>query len=311
MNAIELNDVTVVYKGYHFYQRATTILEHVNLSVAEGEVFGLIGPNGAGKTTLIKTLLGLVFPTKGEVKLFGEQMPQSHLYLKLGYLPEHPMFYPYLTARELLNDYGKLFHLKTALRKQQIDDVLERVGLASVPASKRLGHYSKGMLQRFGVAQAILHNPPLLILDEPMSGLDPMGRHDLSLLIQDLSREGKTIVFVSHILHDVEVLCDRVGILNHGQLTQSISIETVLSSSISGIQVVLEARPGLALKLADLVCDTKEIGHRLIVVVENFQALAKLVPLIQQEQTDIISVNILRDSLEEHFIKTIQKERSL
>lgn len=307
MNAIELKDVTVVYKGYHFYQRSTTVLHHISLHVQEGEIFGLIGPNGAGKTTLIKTLLGFVFPQSGEIRIFGELMPQPHVYKRLGYLPEQPMFYGFLTARELLEDYARLFKLPPQLRKKRIDTVLERVGLARVAKEKRLGQYSKGMLQRFGVAQAILHDPPLLILDEPMSGLDPMGRHDLSVLIQDLGREGKTIVFVSHILHDIETLSDRICIINQGHMVKTTAIETLLSSTIKGIQLVMEAQPELEAKLAPLAASCQQIGNRLIVMVPDFNQLHRVIEAAERAKGHVIGINILRDSVEDYFLKTVRE----
>jgi ABC-2 type transport system ATP-binding protein len=306
MNAIEIKDLSVVYKGQHFYQPATTVLHHVSLNVEKGEVLGLIGPNGAGKTTLIKALLGFVFPKQGEIKIFGEVMPKPQIYKQLGYLPEQPIFYGYLTAAQLLDEYASLFHLPQNKRKKRIKEVLDRVGLGLVPSHKKLGQYSKGMLQRFGLAQAILHDPPLLILDEPMSGLDPMGRHDLSLLIQALSQEGKTIVFVSHILHDVETLSDRICIMNHGHLIETTEIDTLLSSTVKGIQVVVKAQPELQSKLEPFAASCVQSGHRLIVVLPDFTHLHHVVETVQQAQGTVIGIDILRDSLEDYFLKTVR-----
>jgi len=192
-------------------------LEGLDLNVHEGEVFGFLGPNGAGKTTTIKILMGLIHPTSGTAKIFSHPADNIDVKSKIGFLPESSHFYDYLTASEILSFYGQLFGLSKNLIKERALSLLKRVGLAS-SAKLQLRKFSKGMLQRIGIAQALINDPDLIILDEPMSGLDPIGRKEMRELILGLKAQGKTIFFSSHIIHDVEMICDRVGILAHGKL---------------------------------------------------------------------------------------------
>jgi len=192
-------------------------LEGVNLTVCKGETFGLLGPNGAGKTTLQKVLLGLIRPTSGKATVLGHAPEEAAARARVGYLPENPYFYTYLTGREFVEFCGGLFGMSGPALHQRATQLLERVGMGHA-ANTQLRKYSKGMLQRVGVAQALINDPEIVFLDEPMSGLDPVGRRELRDLILSLKAEGKTIFFNSHILSDVEALCDRVGILDQGRL---------------------------------------------------------------------------------------------
>jgi ABC-2 type transport system ATP-binding protein len=192
-------------------------LEDVSLSVYPGETFGLLGPNGAGKTTLQKIVLGLIRPTSGSVAVLGATPDQTAVRARVGYLPENPYFYTYLTGREFLYFCGGLFQIPKATLKPRVDELLERLSMTAA-ADTQLRKYSKGMLQRIGVAQALVNDPELIFLDEPMSGLDPLGRKQLRDLILELKRAGKTIFFNTHILSDVELICDRIGILAGGRL---------------------------------------------------------------------------------------------
>lgn len=192
-------------------------LEAVSLSVYPGETFGLLGPNGAGKTTLQKIVLGLLRPTSGSVTVLGATPDQTAVRERIGYLPENPYFYTYLTGREFLHFCGGLFQIPKAQLTPRVNDLLERLSMTQA-ADTQLRKYSKGMLQRIGVAQALVNDPELVFLDEPMSGLDPLGRKQLRDLILDLKQAGKTIFFNTHILSDVELICDRIGILAGGKL---------------------------------------------------------------------------------------------
>jgi len=216
MHPIEARDLTVVYRP-GLLGRPVTGLDGLNLHVEPGEVFGYIGANGAGKTTTIKTLLGLNRPTRGEALLFGVGSNRPESRRDVGFLPESPYFYEYLTGLETVEFYARLSGIPSADRSPRAAEVLERVGLAGA-AERRVRTYSRGMRQRLGLAQAIVHRPKLLILDEPMSGLDPLGRRDVRLLIQEIAREGATVFLSSHILSDVESLCDRVGVVAGGKL---------------------------------------------------------------------------------------------
>ncbi len=220
--AAQLDNVSKVYRRSHLGKMTLTPgVEGVTLSIQQGEVFGLLGLNGAGKTTTIKLLLGLLFPTSGSVRLFDQILPNLNVMNRVGYLPELPSFYKYLTVTELLRLYATLSDLPSQTLAERAPRVIAQVGLAR-HLQKRLGEYSKGMLQRAGFAQALLHDPALLVLDEPVSGLDPLGLKEIRQLLSDLNKQGKTIFFSSHIISEAEKLCRRVGILHEGRLARVI-----------------------------------------------------------------------------------------
>jgi ABC-2 type transport system ATP-binding protein len=214
--AVAISNLTKVYPP-QIGQPAKVGLSDVSLTVEHGETFGLLGPNGAGKTTLQKTLLGLIRPTSGTARVLGSDPSDTRVRARIGYLPENPYFYTYLTGQEFLAFCGGLFGLHGKPLAERIDQLLERVGMTHA-RNLALRKYSKGMLQRIGVAQALINDPEIVMLDEPMSGLDPVGRKELRELILGLKSEGKTIFFNTHILSDVEALCERVGILANGKL---------------------------------------------------------------------------------------------
>ncbi len=220
--AAHLDNVTKVYRRRHLGKLTVTPgVDHITLAIKQGEVFGLLGLNGAGKTTTIKLLLGLLFPTTGRVSLFGQPLPNLHIMNKIGYLPELPTFYKYLTVGELLSLYATLSDLPASQLKDRAPKVIAQVGLAP-HQKKRLGEFSKGMLQRAGLAQAMLHDPDLLVLDEPVSGLDPLGLKEMRQLLAELNQDGKTIFFSSHIISEAEKLCHRVAIIHQGRLARII-----------------------------------------------------------------------------------------
>jgi ABC-2 type transport system ATP-binding protein len=220
--AAQLQEVTKVYRRSHLGKLTLTPgVDTVTLNIKKGEIFGLLGLNGAGKTTTIKLLLGLLFPTHGTVRLFGQVLPNLKVMNQVGYLPELPSFYKYLTVSELLALYATLSDMPRGTLEDRAPKVIAQVGLAS-HAHKRLGEYSKGMLQRAGLAQALLHDPEMLVLDEPVSGLDPLGLKDMRQLLTDLNQQGKTIFFSSHIISEAEKLCHRVAILHQGRLARTI-----------------------------------------------------------------------------------------
>ncbi|MCD6400191.1 ABC transporter ATP-binding protein, partial [candidate division WOR-3 bacterium] len=208
MNVLKIENLVKIYYS-PFLRKKTYGLRGLNLEVKEGEIFGLLGPNGAGKTTTLKTIVGILKPTSGRIKLFESYNIERKKSL-LGFLPENPYFYRHLTGYELLLFYSKIFKEKKS--RKEIYSLLDRVGVKNA-AHKKIGNYSKGMLQRIGLAQAIINDPAFVILDEPMSGLDPIGRKEIKDLIFQLKQSGKTILFSSHILPDVEEICERVGIL--------------------------------------------------------------------------------------------------
>jgi ABC-2 type transport system ATP-binding protein len=229
MNAVEIQNLKKVYEA-GVGQREIMALDGISLAVVQGEVFGFLGPNGAGKTTTIKILVGLIQQTSGTAKLFGKDINNAETRSNIGFLAESPYFYEYLTAEESLSFYGQLFDLSKNEIKSRSSALLKQVGLES-SANVQLRKFSKGMLQRIGIAQALINDPELIILDEPMSGLDPIGRKEMRELIQSLKVQGKTIFFSSHIIHDVEMICDRVAILVHGKLLAVGRIDEITSES--------------------------------------------------------------------------------
>jgi ABC-2 type transport system ATP-binding protein len=215
------------------------VLHDLDLAVEAGEVFGLLGPNGAGKTTTIKLVTALLFPDRGQVRIDGRDVRRPEARRALGYLPENPYFYDYLTGREFLDFYGCLYGLGPGERRRRAGELLEQLGLAAA-AGMRLRRYSKGMLQRLGFAQALLGRPRLLVLDEPMSGLDPVGRRDFRDLILQSRDRGATVFFSSHILQDAEMICDRVAILVAGRLRSVVRLDQLLGAAGAGYEVTVE-----------------------------------------------------------------------
>ncbi|MFN3430398.1 MAG: ABC transporter ATP-binding protein [Candidatus Sericytochromatia bacterium] len=219
---LEATHLTKTYVTPFTRKRITTLTD-LNLAVAPGETFGLLGPNGAGKTTSQKLFLGLLKPTSGSVRLFGKPPTDASARARVGFLPENPYFYTYLTGREFLEFCADLFNLPAATKRQRVVELLELVSMTHA-ANTQLRKYSKGMLQRIGIAQALINDPELVFLDEPTSGLDPLGHKQITDIIRQLKVRGKTIFFNSHIMMDVQELCDRVAILHKGKL---IALDTV------------------------------------------------------------------------------------
>jgi len=225
---LETHGLTKHYR-HQWTLRRFCVLDSLDLHVEEGEIFGLIGPNGAGKTTTFKLLLGLLRPTSGMATFYGQPL-QPAARAAIGFLPEHPYFYDYLTVTETLDLYARLYGVASDLRHRRVTEVIDQVQLGHKRRA-RLRTLSKGTLQRVGIAQAILNRPRLVILDEPMSGLDPAGRHHMRELILSLRQDGTTVIFSSHILPDAEALCDRVGILTQGRLREVIDLRNTNSSA--------------------------------------------------------------------------------
>src|SRR6185369_8727613 len=233
MLAVETFGLEKTYRVGFWRSSPKIALKSVTLSVNEGEIFGYLGPNGAGKTTTIRLLMGLVNPTGGSMKMLGGSIEDPGIRAQIGFLPEQPYFYDYLTAKELLNYYADLSAVPAKECSRRIERTLARVGLAQDAWNTQLRKFSKGMLQRVGLAQAILHEPKLVILDEPMSGLDPTGRREVRDLIEELNHEGKTVLFSTHILSDAEALCDRVAVIGKGEL-RGVGVVADLTASVKG-----------------------------------------------------------------------------
>lgn len=226
---IEAQNLTKVYRDFWGRQKVRA-LKALDLEVRKGEIFGLLGPNGSGKSTTIKLLLGLLFPTSGRALVFGKDATEVTKNEKIGYLPEESYLYKYLTAEETLDFYGRLFDMPSSTRRQRIDELIEQVGLTWAKR-RQLKEYSKGMTRRIGLAQALINDPDLVLLDEPTSGLDPIGTREMKDMIIDLKERGKTVVICSHLLADVQDVCDRIAILYQGELTEQGRVDSLLKVS--------------------------------------------------------------------------------
>ena len=302
MLAVETSDLTKDYYVGFFRKRPRRALDGLNLRVERGEVFGLLGPNGAGKTTTLKILLRLVFPTSGTARILGRELDDVAMHARVGYLPENPYFYDHLTAQEFMNYAGELFGLRPAERQRRIDRLLKRLGLGA-SRDLPLRKFSKGMVQRVGIAQALINDPELVFLDEPMSGLDPLGRREVRDLILELKAEGKTIFFSTHILSDAEVLCDRVAILNRGRLHGCGELGEILSLGVAVTEVVLE-NPGEEL-LKELRLYTRSVvrtGEHVRLEVPAESDVARVLALVVRHTAKIVSVNPVKMSLEDYFM---------
>ncbi len=287
-----------------FFQRAEVVaVDHLDLEVMEGEIFGFLGPNGAGKTTTIKMLLGLIFPDEGKAEVLGFPAGAQEMRRIVSYLPENPYFYDHLTGGELLDFFGRIFGLSAAERKKRVDDLLELVGLKN-DKSKQLKQYSKGMQQRIGIAQSLINDPRLLILDEPTSGLDPVAHIEIRKLIESIRDQGKTVFLCSHQLTDVELVCDRVCILNYGKLMRAGRVEELVAEGRTEITAtgVPEA---VAIKLKAMAASVNSDNGKLTVTCSDGDVVNEMVDLVRGAKGKILSVVPLKRSLEDVFVETV------
>lgn len=284
-------------------------LDGLSLTVGRGEIFGFLGPNGAGKTTTLKILLGLVRATSGSALLLGQPAGDVETRRRIGFLPESPYFYDYLTAEEFLGFYGQLAGLNRAAIAQRITDLLHLVGLVDARA-RQLRKFSKGMLQRIGLAQALIHDPELVILDEPMTGLDPVGRKQVRDLILSLRDRGKTVFFSTHILHDVEMVCDRVGIMMKGRLVASGRVdELVRQDHTRSVEVVCQhiKVEGNAF-IHSLATRVLQQGQQCLIVLPSSDAVDAMVGEIRRQGGRLLSVTPHKASLEDLFFQEAAQE---
>jgi ABC-2 type transport system ATP-binding protein len=305
--AIEIENLTKDYPFGFLHLKKKTSLEGLTMTVEEGETFGFLGPNGAGKSTTIKLLVGLIFPTSGSARILGKPTSDIEMHRDIGYLPEQPYFYDYLTAAELL-DYFARFHDLTAVdRRERVQRMLEKVGLETA-RKIQLRKYSKGMLQRVGLAQAILHDPKVVILDEPMSGLDPVGRREVRDIILELKREGKTVLFSTHILSDAEILCDRVGVIVGGKLRGVGAPDEIVGLKAHGLEVLFE-HSGSVARAAALLGKATKTGSRYRLLVSEEELYATLEQL-HGAGAKIVGVAQVKASLEEYFMHLVAADRA-
>ncbi len=303
MAAIEILDLEKSYRVGFWRHRPKVALHPLRLTIEEGEVFGFLGPNGAGKTTTLKLLMGLVSPTAGTARILGMDIDDPRVKAQVGFLPEQPYFYDYLTGEELLTYYAQLSEVPAKERSRRVAQMLERVGLTD-SARTQLRKYSKGMLQRVGLAQAILHHPKLVFLDEPMSGLDPMGRREVREMIQEMRKEGKTVFFSTHILSDAEALCDRVAIIHQGEL-RGVGAVAHLTSQAKGKVEIIFCAPAVPAALTSLGAEARVSGDMVNAVVEEEKQDAAL-EILQRAHIRLISLNPVRSSLEEFYVQKLR-----
>lgn len=293
-----------VYRTGFWLRQKVESLKACTLSVEKGETFGLLGPNGAGKTTLLKTLLGIIRPTSGKAMVLGCSIEDRTMRQRLGYLPENAYYYDYLTAWEFLEFTAGLFQIPKEVQKQRIPQLLEVVGLSKNTAKKKqLRQYSKGMLQRVGMAQALINNPDVVFLDEPMSGLDPTGRYQVKEIILALKKQGKTIFFNSHVLSDVEQICDRIAILAKGELIAVGSLDELLGRSKSYHVAIENGNPDILKRwIPDLNYEDGYWCGHLQGEPQEFMASLRLM------SAQLIHLKLARPSLEEFFVEKIREK---
>ncbi len=302
---IEINDLVKDYETGFFKKKKVRAVDGVTLSVRGGQIFGFLGGNGAGKTTTIKMLMSLLFPTSGTAKILGQDISDFTMHRKIGYCPENPYFYDYLTPRELLAYFGELFEVDKGKTKARAEDLLEKVGLEDRDRSRQLRKFSKGMLQRVGLAQSLINDPEIVFLDEPMSGLDPIGRREVRELIASLRDQGKTVFMSTHILSDVEALCDEVAILRKGKLAASGTLDELLVSHAENqvFEVTLRGLPTEGLVLEGV--DASQIvarGQGITVRVDDESQIESILSEARRQGGKLVSVQSTKQSLEELFV---------
>ncbi|MCA9528803.1 MAG: ABC transporter ATP-binding protein [Myxococcales bacterium] len=298
-------EVEHLKKTFHigFFRKRVEAVRDVSFEVRRGEILGILGPNGAGKTTTIKSLLGLIFPTSGTVRLCGQPEPTREARRRVGYMPENPYVYSYLKPLEFLDLCGRLVGLSRQERRERGRAIVERVGLSHA-VDRPIGKFSKGMTQRIGLAQALLHDPDLLILDEPMSGLDPIGRKEVRDLLLEQRRAGKTLLFTSHILTDVESLCDRVVIVRSGEVAAEGVISELVGAAAKRVEIELtECSEPLQRVLRDHGEVRTSSEGRVEIAVEGKDEAAEVVRLAVDGGANVEAVVPNRESLEALFMR--------
>lgn len=322
MPAVETRELTKIYVRdvvdveygrlkIRLKNRRVAALKNLNLTVEEGEIFGLLGPNGAGKTTTLKILMGLIYPTHGTAFIMGKPLGDKRVKELIGFLPENPYFYEYLRGWEFLDYYGQLYGISKLKRRARIEELLALVGLTEA-ANLPLKGYSKGMLQRIGLAQALLNDPQIVVLDEPQSGLDPFGRKEIRDIILQLRDKGKTVFFSSHILSDAELICQRVGILNRGELIAVGALRDLLSTRVKEYEIV--ATNLTAAEVKELGQNAQRVVQQkdevMFVVTQKEVAERILTYLVKPGNNRLVSFTPRQETLEEYFIQQIRAEAS-
>jgi ABC-2 type transport system ATP-binding protein len=307
MPIVEIENLVKDYEVGFWRKRRVRALDSLSLSVDQGEIFGFLGANGAGKTTTLKLLMRLIFPTSGAARILGHDIADVSMHTWIGYLPENPYFYDYLSAREFLDYCGEIFGLSKSQRRKRAAELLGRVKLDEKKWDTQLRKFSKGMLQRVGLAQALVNDPQVVFLDEPMSGLDPVGRREVRDLIAALRQEGKTVFMCSHILSDIEVLCDRVAILKRGRLAHVGSLDELRRRAGDSNLVEVIATAIDAQTLTSNLPDTNEIqvtstASGVRIMVPDEAEVDSVIAALRKSGGKLVSVQPVRQSLEELFL---------
>ncbi|MBI4475191.1 MAG: ABC transporter ATP-binding protein [Acidobacteria bacterium] len=307
MAVIEIENLTKDFYLGFWRKRPFRALDGISLSIEAGEVFGFLGPNGAGKTTTLKILMNLIRPTSGTARILGQPVDSVTMRRRIGYLPENPYFYDYLTPNELLTYVGNLFGMRHPELKSKVDSLLQTVGLESARHTA-LRKFSKGMVQRIGIAQALINDPEVVFLDEPMSGLDPLGRREVREVVHALKQAGVTVFFSSHILPDVEALCDRVAIMNKGRILEVGALHDILKMRIEGHEIILGRLQHISLEeLKGMSQRLHKMGDRVRLHVDNSGQVGAIVSYALARGAELISVNPIRASLEDYFFREVEK----
>jgi len=304
MPAIQITNLTKDYEVGFWRKRKVRALDGLSLSIEHGQIFGFLGANGAGKTTTLKLLMRLIFPTAGSARILGHDIQDVSMHQRIGYLPENPYFYDYLTAREFLDYCAQIFGYSAAVRKKRAADLLARVKLDEKRWDTQLRKFSKGMLQRVGLAQSLVNDPEIVFLDEPMSGLDPVGRREVRDLIAALRDEGKTVFMCSHILSDIEVLCDRVAILKKGRLAQEGHLDELrrTSEGPSRMEVMATGIDAETLKQNLPEAEITPTPRGLRIEISSEDEIDGVLAALRKVGGKVVSVQPLTQSLEELFL---------
>lgn len=299
---IEIENLTKDYEVGFWKKRKVRALDDLSLTVKPGQIFGFLGGNGAGKTTTIKILMTLLFPTSGSARILGSDISDVSMHQRIGYCPENPYFYDYLTASELMKYFGQLLGFDSTERSRRTSELLTKVGLDEKDWNKQLRKYSKGMLQRVGLAQALINEPEIVFFDEPMSGLDPIGRREIRELIIELRQKGTTVFMSTHILSDVEALCDEVAILRRGKLTATGHLDDLLSRQ--GEHQIYEVTfTNVSAAQLPAGYSTRSAANGVIVEVDDELQIEKVLTEARSSGAKLISVQPVRQSLEELFVE--------
>ncbi len=300
---IEIDRLTKEYEAGFLRKRRTRALDTLSLTVEKGQIFGFLGANGAGKTTTLKLLMRLIYPTSGTARILGHDISDISMHARIGYLPENPYFYDYLTAREFLSYCGQLFGQKAGTRASRTEALLTRVNVEKKSWDLQLRKFSKGMLQRVGLAQALINNPEIVFLDEPMSGLDPVGRREVRDLVASLRTEGKTVFMCSHILSDIEVLCDSVAILKGGRLAHAGSLDELRSRETRLVEIIATDPAAEALKQLNINGKVTETASGISIEVTDEKEVDGVIAALRSVNGKLVSVQPVRQSLEELFFE--------